>query len=359
LGAYRFGWTDWALFNKSLGWLVLLGYAGTGALIVTTAGREGFSQLLLAFVAAAAAVVVLNLVLVAVKMAGVQLPQTLFARPMAGFAENRNAFAFQLLMVMAAACALANMHRNISTITLGLALAGLWYAGSRAGWVALPFFFLAAFYMRAMSARQMAFAVGLAIAIVLAIGLVGVTLGGSFGESSWSLYDESSTSERLKSLQGGLSLFINYPIFGAGLGAYMESVLRESGVGLVIHSTPLWLLAETGLVGFLVFTIPIIRIFWSELTRPSPDAVSKLLVLMVVAFVVMSSVHEMLYQRSFWLLLGAALACLPASMGESSARRQSGDDKPLRQAVAPENATPSAEDGTAGMRKTSMAVTAV
>jgi hypothetical protein len=35
----------------------------------------------------------------------------------------------------------------------------------------------------------------------------------------------------------------------------------------------------------------------------------------------MSSVHEMLYQRSFWLLLGAALAYLPATAGDSSPPR--------------------------------------
>ena len=320
LGAYRFGWTDWALFNKSLGWLVLLGYAGTGALIVSTAGREGFSQLLLAFVAAAAAIVILDLVLLALKTAEVDVPKTLLGRAMAGFAENRNAFAFQLLMVMAAATALADVHRKLSTIILGLALAGLWYAGSRAGWLTVPFFFMAALYMRAISVRQIAFALALAIALAGAIAAVSVASGS--GEAmSLTLYDQSSTIERIKSMQGGLSLFINYPIFGAGLGAYMESVLREGGAPLVIHSTPLWLLAETGLVGFFVFTMPVVRIFWSELTRPSPDFVSKLLVLMILAFVVMSSVHEMLYQRSLWLLLGAALAYLPASGGESSPPR--------------------------------------
>ena len=318
LGVYRFGWTDWALFNKSLGWLVLLGYAGTGALMVTTGGRKGLSQLLLAFVAAGAAIVVLDLLLVLVKAAGAHLPHTVLRRDMSGFAENRNAFAFQMLMVMAAASALADRHRNMCTLVLGLALAGLWYAGSRAGWLTLPFLSIVMLYLRAISMRQLALALGLAIAIAGAITVVAFLASGDFG-SSLSLYDESSTSERLRSLQGGLALFVNYPIFGAGLGAFVDSVVRNNEAPLVIHSTPLWLLAETGLVGFLIFSIPLARVFWSEFKRPLPDLASKLAVLMIVTFAVMSSVHEMLYQRSFWLLLGAALAYLPASeAGDSS-----------------------------------------
>jgi O-antigen ligase len=202
----------------------------------------------------------------------------------------------------------------------------------------LPFFFLAGVYIRAVSARQIALAVGLAITIVGAIAAIPFLVAlvkllffsqdtfssvwGDLGQR-FTLYDESSTTERLKSLQGGLSLFINYPIFGAGLGAYTESVLRETGAPLVIHSTPLWLLAETGLVGFFVFSMPIVRIFWSELRRSHPDVASKLLVLIIVAFAVMSSVHEMLYQRSFWLLLGAAMASLPALAIDASLPRPS------------------------------------
>jgi O-antigen ligase len=323
LGAYRFGWTDWALFNKSLGWLVLLAYVGTGALMVYTAGYVGLRQLLFTFVAAAAAIVILHLVLVTIRQAGVHLPPTLLGYNMEGFAENRNAFAFQLVMVMAAAFALVAARENVCTIILALALTGLWYAGSRAGWLTLPFLFVAALYLRAISARRIAFAIGLAIAIIGVITVVPFLTSGA--GSAWkemaktlTLYDESSTSERIKSLQGGLSLFLRYPIFGAGLGAYMESVLREDGTPLVIHSTPLWLLAETGIVGFLIFATPILRIFWSETRKPSHDLASKLLVLIIVAFAVMSSVHEMLYQRSFWLLLGAALAYLPNLPDSSS-----------------------------------------
>jgi O-antigen ligase len=325
LGAYRFGWTDWALLNKSLGWFMLLAYAGTGALIVSTAGRAGLSQLLLTFIGAAAAIVLLDLTLFAAREAGLQVSNTLLRRPIAGFAENRNAFAFQLLMVVAASCALANTYRNICTMILGLAFTGLWFAGSRAGWLTAPIVIMCALYLRAISVKQAARALGLAVALVVSIAAIAAIPNGSFGTVlPGSLYDQTSSSERLRSLQGGLSLFMSHPIFGAGLGAYMEKVVLETGVPLVIHSTPLWLLAETGLVGFFVFATLFIRAFFSEITKPAPDLASKLLVLIMVAFAIMSLVHEMLYQRTFWLLLGAGLAYLPA-LGRESASRAPAD----------------------------------
>jgi hypothetical protein len=45
--------------------------------------------------------------------------------------------------------------------------------------------------------------------------------------------------------------------------------------------------------------------------RPDPDAAAKLIILVLIAFAAVSMVHEILYQRTMWLLLGAALAYIP------------------------------------------------
>ncbi len=133
------------------------------------------------------------------------------------------------------------------------------------------------------------------------------------------LYHDSATTERFKSIWDGIALFAAHPIFGAGLGAHMEGALRSDGIALVIHSTPVWLLAEMGVVGFLAFTVPLLRVFrhaWGEVT---PDVASRLLVLIIVAFAIMAIVHEMLYQRTFWLLFGTALAVArPSGRGHES-----------------------------------------
>ena len=62
-----------------------------------------------------------------------------------------------------------------------------------------------------------------------------------------------------------------------------------------------------GLVGLLVFTAPIVRIFWREFRHARSDISRYLLIMMIGGFGTMSLVHEMLYQRTFWLLLGIAM----------------------------------------------------
>jgi len=43
-----------------------------------------------------------------------------------------------------------------------------------------------------------------------------------------------------------------------------------------------------------------------------------MLLLMLCILAIMSSVHELLYQRAFWLLLGASLAVLPSMTADAA-----------------------------------------
>jgi O-antigen ligase len=236
-----------------------------------------------------------------------------------GFAQNRNAFAFQLLMILCATIALS-LPRGLSTAILAIALAALWATGSRAGFGATSVVLAVALYMRAITPKQIAMALAGALGIVLAIILVdvlAVLLETGFGSlpfrnksglATFSLPTDSTNTERLRSLLGGIDLFRAHPFFGAGLGSFMASEIRMGRAPLVIHSTPIWLLAELGLVGLCIFVAPAFRKFWSEIRRRTPDTSAFLLVMIIGGFAVMSLVHEMLYQRTLWLLLGAALA---------------------------------------------------
>lgn len=339
LGAYRFGWTDWALINKFLGWFVLLAYAATGALIVSAAGQRGMRIFLCAFAAAGAAVAILEFALIAAAGAGASLSRELLETDAVGFARNRNAFAFQMLMVAAVAAALARTRQLLSIALGAVALAALWYAASRAGWIAGAVLLLLGVSIRALSLRQIVLMLAGAAGIVLAIAVFAE--GASWmlgldpahrlhGRLPSAIPNESTVAERMQSLVGGFALFREYPIFGAGLGAYIEGEIRNTGIPLVIHATPLWLLAETGLVGFLVFLIPVLRLLRLELLRPEKDEPAKLLVLALFAFGVMALAHEMLYQRTLWLLLGAALAAVPVSRQDSAAQTRDPTRNPAR-----------------------------
>jgi len=89
-----------------------------------------------------------------------------------------------------------------------------------------------------------------------------------------------------------------------------EAVPAAAGVPLMIHSTLVWLLAETGIAGTAVFLGAAWHLF-SDALRRRGDPAAVLLLLALCALAVMSLAHEMLYQRAFWLLLGAVLA-MPA-----------------------------------------------
>lgn len=329
IGAERFGWTDWALTNKFLGWFILLGYGATGALIVAVAGKDGRRLLFWTFAAAGMAIASLEIFLIIVDGAGFTLSKEVLWYDATGFARNRNSFAFQILMVLATTLAMAP-RRSVIIVVSAISIACLWYAGSRAGWLAAMALFGVAWYIRTSDLKTMAAAIAGSVLLIVAVafgtGLIALgyetlagQLEGGVGESfkrsadlanqlTRIIYNETTTAHRLKSLTGGLALFRDYPLFGAGLGAYVANELRTTGEPLVIHATAIWLLAETGLVGLLVFLAPVARIFRSELIQATRDESGKLLILIIVVFATMTIGHEMLYQRTFWLLLGAALA---------------------------------------------------
>gem|GEM_PF-590660 len=312
IGAARFGLTQWALVNRYVGWFVLLCFAASGALMVRDGGQGALQMLLRTFAGATAAVAAIELALLLVRRAGFPiLPVN--GTALEGFAQNHNVFAFQALMAVAAV--VAAVRGGVARIALlALLFAGLWFAASRSGWISLLFVLGAGLYLRAVSARELAgAALGAAflVALVVLVGTAANTAGPLFPDP---IPTESNTAERLQSLAGGWHLFLQHPVFGAGLGAYRNlGVLASSGLPLVIHSTPVWLLAETGIVGLAVFAVPSLIILFTEARRAHPDAAAVAIVLCLVGFGVMGGPADMVYQRTFWLLIGAALACLPAA----------------------------------------------
>jgi len=61
-------------------------------------------------------------------------------------------------------------------------------------------------------------------------------------------------------------------------------------------------------VGFLIFAVSFTHIFFKEWKSAPVDQTSAFIVLCLGGFAVMSGPGDMLYQRTFLLLIGAALA---------------------------------------------------
>ena len=319
IGAARFGWTNWALINRFLGWFVLLAFGATGALAVVEGGKDAFRVMLLTYAGATAAVALLEGALAFTNALGIGLSYHLIdPGNAAAFAQNHNFFAFQLLMALTATLVMVRGD-NVRTFLLTLMLVGFWFAGSRSGWISAAFVIAASIYFRVATPRQIATAVafaGIAAAVAAILpALQAYGLSGVQGASADSVVTprivptDASTHERLVSIWGGLELFAAHPIFGAGLGAFRnEMILAQSGIPLLIHSTPVWLLAEFGIVGFLIFAVPASYVWVTEWLRARQSQASAVIALCCVAFAVMSGPADMVYQRTFWLLIGAALA---------------------------------------------------
>jgi hypothetical protein len=79
---------------------------------------------------------------------------------------------------------------------------------------------------------------------------------------------------------------------------------------LVLHSTLVWTLAELGLAGAVVATsLPLwlgwrYRALWAQVSTPRRVAI----LLLVAFFAIFSTVHDVAFQRIWWLVLGALAA---------------------------------------------------
>jgi hypothetical protein len=129
-------------------------------------------------------------------------------------------------------------------------------------------------------------------------------------------------SDRVASLVGGLEMWHDNPLFGAGLGAFMQHQIETTGIPLVIHNSLIWLGAEFGLAGLLaVLTVPaavMLALSRDKVWQTEWTWAAAFGCLLVIG--VFSLAHDMVYQRAFWLLLGAAIAaprCMPVKTERS------------------------------------------
>ena len=135
-GWLEIGITQWALGGRLLGWLVLLGYLSTGYLIVANVAAHGLRRFAETLIATAAVVVMLQVTLRLLNHWGAN-PGVHLAANFEGYAGNRNAFAFQLLAVMALLLGYSQVYARYSislqrpgrlwvfSLLLGILLAGL------------------------------------------------------------------------------------------------------------------------------------------------------------------------------------------------------------------------------------------
>lgn len=140
--------------------------------------------------------------------------------------------------------------------------------------IALMGCLLIVLYMQKSSVRQMAW-VGICVTVVLYLGwatinipvlynIVGYRMVGLFNMLSGAGNVDASTSTRMNFILIGLELFFKHPILGIGMNNFSVVAYRDYNIWAEVysHSNIIELLADLGVVGFLLYYIPIGNAIW-------------------------------------------------------------------------------------------------
>ncbi|WP_295002613.1 lysylphosphatidylglycerol synthase domain-containing protein [uncultured Dechloromonas sp.] len=311
-GWMRVGITQWALGGKVFGVVVLLGYLSAGYLIVRQFGSHGLYRITQTVVMVALVIVIFQLsIRVGKYVQGIPI-QSNFE----GFAANRNAFAFQLICAISLLLAHAAWCRKSWYLILGLSALcfGVLLTGSRTA-IGVVFVLITLGVVFQKRERYQFLA-----AALLAGGMYGLVelvpvltdgfSGGGGHHVSSQFSDKGSDGVRWRANYEALQMWWSSPVWGAGLGVFLVEKEKIFGYPLQIHNSFLWVLAEFGLVGFAAALYGIWlfgRFLWVEKVW-CRLAAGRSLALLVLSFLMFSQMHEILYQRMLWLLIGACLA---------------------------------------------------
>ena len=328
------GISEWALLNRMLGFLVLLGYAAVPGLVALIAGERGRAILADTLVIAAIVICAIQLLAYGVHLFVAPLPLDFFGYQfpkggqLEGYAQNPNAFAFQLLM---AASVLTVFHPSVparwSGLGAGLLMATVLIVRSRAGIICALAAVGLMCVLRKIPTRRLvtvkSLAIGLvalAILVILAVAFWG-TVEPLFEPfyGAWRRNAVDSDAERWQSTVLGFQAWLKHPVFGNGLGAFLLEREAAGLPALVIHSVPVWFLAEMGIAGLAAYVFFVASLLYCGISAlPRRTADGRGLLIIVASFVLMGLVHDIFFQRTFWFACSLVLLNVERIPGRSA-----------------------------------------
>lgn len=327
------GGSQWALLNRGIGWFVILGYVVAGAAAGQVAGERGRETILLAFAALGLALFAYQLAALGLGMV-IDLPSPIVTFPLEGFAANSNAFALQIIFVLIAniVLVLADPKRKwLLTTAIALSWFVIFFTWSRTGWILYLLLIGATVVVLSQMTRIRTFL--LCAFLTSIVGMMYMVSAHAYlpsaaqklpsthvakriaKETEMVLQKPRSDAERWQTIEDGLTHWRSSPIVGVGLGGHMASKVTEGEKPIVIHSTPIWILAEFGILGLVV----VIIVGWRWIryatgllvdTAVRPYAIGFLALLCVMA--VGGLVHDLAYQRIFWFLAALMSSTVPS-----------------------------------------------
>lgn len=318
VGVVNVGVTQWALGGRLFGWLVLLGYVSAGYLMVATFGNDGYLRLTHILLGMAVAVVTVS---VAEQLfAAASMPKSYSWKDLHGFAQNRNAFALQMLAVMV--CVIGGLSEHFPQLGLsvrrrqdflaaivGVLLAGIALSGSRTGIATgaiVLFVSIVAGFIRLRFA--IITIVSMLTVWVAAFLFVECVTSGTATSVSSAFSSPDSDHLRWKVNSLALSLWRDSILAGIGLGSFYARSGELLGEVMVIHSTPIWILTEFGLIGGALVTFSLFPIAGFLRRHWRDSGPNRTLFLVVLSGGLFAQLHEISFQRILWLVCGMLMA---------------------------------------------------
>jgi len=338
------GLSHWALLNRIAGFFFLIGYAAIPGLVVMVAGERGRAILVDTFIAATVVICVIQLLALGVHRFIAPLPVDFFGfmfkdnDQLEGYAQNPNAFAFQLLMAIAMLVGWQPRppFRRPPWWLAGFAilLVTLVFSRSRGGLVCGAGALVLAAVLHAVPPRILVARRTLIAAPIVGAALIAAAfvfwealnqLTASAVGMEWRPLLFESDRLRWQSIMLGWQEWREHPLLGGGLGTFLLRREAAGTIALVIHSVPIWFMAEMGLVGLAVYGVfmtSLVARGVAELRENAPQA--RGLLVAVAVWIVMSLAHDLFFQRTFWFVAGL-LIVETAAVARSPAPSRGGD----------------------------------
>lgn len=326
VGYFRMGHLElWGLFNKLIGFIWLIGYFFAGYALFRQSFHGNIGIFIRALLICGWVVAVYSAVSCFSYAIGFSWPAEPMTRAI-GLSENPNAYGcfVAVIFVIEAAFSAKEMvfSRRWHLFGMVLLAVALLLSGSRSAWLGAVGGVALLMWLKSVNLRQLAVVLALTtlclsplyISLPRNISDKGVSHRIVYLQEEQVFRQNSSVNHRLLLTHQALDLWSSTPVLGAGLGAFFaQQKLTNPDQPATIHTSALWLLAETGIIGlafFCCFFLYCARALWR--VRDYSDPQSAVLVTAVLAVLVVAAIAsigtELLYQRHLWFLLGLAWA---------------------------------------------------
>ncbi len=325
-------WTSWAICNRGVGWYVVLAYFFVGAYAVQK--KKRYDLFISGLIWTSLGVSLVSCSVYYMNNVGILGINTAYRN--SGLLMNPNAFG-----ILTAVCffvystsnhVLRGNRKFDFFACLLFAFAGL-TSFSRTGWVLFLLVFAGIFLLGIMSIRRIIHIVVFVLIFHISVVFGSKLIGGMFDDEKrvskynaisafgYDINNAISAHNRFELFQASLRSWRDAPVMGTGIGVvYAKEVeLRGPQQGSTLHSTPLWLLVETGLVGFALFSWLYFASLW-RLWRNWRHGKERrhLLGFGTLLLLGLASLPtDVMFQRYLWTIWGIALAvpCSTACSG--------------------------------------------